>query len=332
MARFAAHLRSLKASSGNPSIRDLEKLTSDVGSPYKKSTIADKLSGNSKPDWLFVKTFVRACHKNTGAAGEPDLEIWRKSHLAMARKLAMQEKGSPGRILSDLEEVLSGISREDILRVMHAAGISDPTGHVPSPSELIARVTTLEQMVRLIDASIHSHELDRADRDTPTSLAQQGETVSPLVVFHSTGERVLVTLPLDMEIRTAGKYIVGEIFFRELPPSRRSGYLTDTTFTITHDGHTYYSGTLRDAGIRDQSQISVSSHATYPWHHNAELVAEIWELLREGYELRPKSALVGDMRATFYARMQRRGMSSDGMEGWILREHRALEILPLPKS
>lgn len=42
---FAMRLRRLQIDSGAPSVRDLERLTGKVGSPYTRGTIQDKLTG-----------------------------------------------------------------------------------------------------------------------------------------------------------------------------------------------------------------------------------------------------------------------------------------------
>ena len=77
---FAARLRRLQADSGGPSVRDLERLTDKVGSPYTRGTIQDKLTGRSAPTWEFVEAFVQACALHTGAAEQPDLRPWRAWH------------------------------------------------------------------------------------------------------------------------------------------------------------------------------------------------------------------------------------------------------------
>ncbi len=326
---FASRLQDLRASCGNPSIRLLEKLTKDMNSPYRRSTIQDKLSGKSKPDWIFVKTFVRACHKNAGKKGEPNLGNWRRLHLSMARKLANQEnEGIRSRILCDLEEALSAKSREDILRIMRAAGVRDTDGLVPSPNELIARVTTLQQMVRLIDACITPHDSNRAHEDAvPETSAQAGGMVSPMVVFRSTGERALVTLPLDMDVRAAARHIVGEIFLRELPQPRRLAYVHNTVeWVLVHEGRSYENGTLRDAGIGDNSEISVRSYLGYQFYHDASQAMAIWDALDNLYESSPEHALGYDVVATLVERMGRGG---DDLENLTPRRSSSLGILGL---
>lgn len=322
---FASRLQDLRASSGNPSVRELEKLTKDIGSPYRRSTIQDKLSGKSKPDWTFVKTFVRACHKNAGKSDEPNMEAWRKVHLAMARQLAKAQDGMRGRILCDLEEALSDLSDEELQTAMRVAGIHASVQAPASPRDLVANVTTLEQVARLIDACVHGG----AEAET---VAKPGQMVTPTVVFRSTGERVLVTLPLDMDVQAAAKYIVGEIFLRELPPPRRSIYLNeDVKWALVHEDEFYENGTLRDAGIGDHSQIWVKSYLGYPWSHDIGEVEQIRNYLQDWYETYPNSALIFDVRATVVERMRRHGPDLYGLGNYVPRESSTLEILGLPE-
>src|SRR3982750_1332818 len=44
---FAAQLRQSQLDAGGPSVRDLERLTAKVGTPYTRGTIQDKLTGRS---------------------------------------------------------------------------------------------------------------------------------------------------------------------------------------------------------------------------------------------------------------------------------------------
>src|SRR4051812_9269909 len=85
---FAARLRGLQVESGGPSVRDLERLTDKVGSPYTRGTIQDKLTGRSAPAWEFVEAFVRACALHADPTREPDLRPWRGWHAQMLRELA----------------------------------------------------------------------------------------------------------------------------------------------------------------------------------------------------------------------------------------------------
>ncbi|MEU4157212.1 WD40 repeat domain-containing protein [Actinoplanes sp. NPDC026670] len=84
---FAARLRRLQIDSGGPSVRDLERLTGKVGSPYTRGTIQDKLTGRSAPSAEFVEAFVLACALHQGAP-DPDLGRWTRWHAVMTRDVA----------------------------------------------------------------------------------------------------------------------------------------------------------------------------------------------------------------------------------------------------
>ncbi|GIF18847.1 WD40 repeat protein [Actinoplanes tereljensis] len=90
---FAVRLRGLQVDSGGPSVRDLERLTDKVGSPYTRGTIQDKLTGRSTAAWEFVEAFVRACALHAGTPSEPDLRPWRGWHAQMAQELAAARSG-----------------------------------------------------------------------------------------------------------------------------------------------------------------------------------------------------------------------------------------------
>ena len=90
---LAAHLRRLQIESGAPSVRDLERLTAKVGTPYTRGTIQDKLTGRSAAAWEFVEAFVNACALRTGADGDPDLREWRTWHSRMVREVAAARAG-----------------------------------------------------------------------------------------------------------------------------------------------------------------------------------------------------------------------------------------------
>ncbi|GAA4953264.1 HEAT repeat domain-containing protein [Actinoplanes utahensis] len=79
--RFAGKLTELRARSGNPSVRELERHM-----PFARSTISDNLSGRSLPSWAFVEAFVRACGHAAGTTEE-------SLHLAQWREALRQAKG-----------------------------------------------------------------------------------------------------------------------------------------------------------------------------------------------------------------------------------------------
>jgi WD40 repeat protein len=89
---FADRLRRLQVMSGGPSVRDLERLTDKLGTPYTRGTIHDKLTGRSTPAWEFVEAFVRACAVYAGG-GEADLRPWRGWHGQMMSEVAQARAG-----------------------------------------------------------------------------------------------------------------------------------------------------------------------------------------------------------------------------------------------
>ncbi|MET7419801.1 hypothetical protein [Dactylosporangium sp. NPDC005555] len=88
LAAFAEHLRGCRRLAGEPSLRELERLTRQAGRPYPRATIDDKLQGRTVPDWGFVAAFVAACHRNAGGTGDLDLAHWRREHVRMLADLA----------------------------------------------------------------------------------------------------------------------------------------------------------------------------------------------------------------------------------------------------
>ncbi|MEV0562133.1 hypothetical protein [Dactylosporangium sp. NPDC050588] len=66
LAAFAEHLGGCRRLAGEPSLREIERLTRQAGRPYPRATIDDKLQGRTVPDWGFVEAFVAACDRNAG--------------------------------------------------------------------------------------------------------------------------------------------------------------------------------------------------------------------------------------------------------------------------
>src|SRR3954469_24951293 len=93
LAWFAGRMRSLLVESGGPSLRDLVRLTAELGRPYGLSTIQAKLAGTPKPRWGVGETCVRACRRFAGRLDEPDLQTWRHDYHQLLRLLAEQRRG-----------------------------------------------------------------------------------------------------------------------------------------------------------------------------------------------------------------------------------------------
>lgn len=83
---LAEHLNRLRAQAGNPSVRDLAKLTErrEPGRAMSRSTIQDKLSGKNLPRMWQTLAFVRACADYAVSIGitlpdmDTDERVWRE--------------------------------------------------------------------------------------------------------------------------------------------------------------------------------------------------------------------------------------------------------------
>ncbi|MCE0538639.1 tetratricopeptide repeat protein [Kineosporia rhizophila] len=97
LSQFAEQLRALRNSSGAPSLRRLERLTGSLGNRLAPSTIAEKLNGQSRPDWEFVKIYVWACALQDGVSPgslhEVDLSEWKVAHQDLIQELANERAG-----------------------------------------------------------------------------------------------------------------------------------------------------------------------------------------------------------------------------------------------
>jgi WD40 repeat protein len=89
---FAQRMRDRRAQAGAPSLRTLEKLTKKIGQGYPRTTISDKLTGKSFPDWEFVKAFLAACAL-PGVVEEDDLQEWRTKYQEVRLALAKSRAG-----------------------------------------------------------------------------------------------------------------------------------------------------------------------------------------------------------------------------------------------
>jgi tetratricopeptide (TPR) repeat protein len=90
---FAEDLDRLRVAAGRPSLHQLVARSAGLARPLARSTISDKLTGKSVPDWDFVVSFVAACAAHAAAAGAPldpqaaALETWDARHLHMLREV-----------------------------------------------------------------------------------------------------------------------------------------------------------------------------------------------------------------------------------------------------
>jgi NB-ARC domain len=91
LAWFLDELRCLRRHAGSPSLNQLAAVSQANERPLRRSTLSDKLTGKSLPDWDFVVSFVAACATHAETAGQPlparltELGSWDAAHLRMLR-------------------------------------------------------------------------------------------------------------------------------------------------------------------------------------------------------------------------------------------------------
>jgi tetratricopeptide (TPR) repeat protein len=102
LAQFVGQLRRLRQLAGSPSLNRLAALTAHFERPLPRSTISDKLSARSLPEWDFVVSFVLACRSHAEESGVSvpadlvDLAHWDLAHLTMLRTI--DDAGAEGRL------------------------------------------------------------------------------------------------------------------------------------------------------------------------------------------------------------------------------------------
>jgi hypothetical protein len=93
LAAFVAELARLRELCGSPSLTELASHSAVLQHPLARSTISDKLTAKSFPDWDFVVSFVMACDAHARKAGalappdDVDLARWDARHLQLLREL-----------------------------------------------------------------------------------------------------------------------------------------------------------------------------------------------------------------------------------------------------
>lgn len=94
---FVARLARLRQAAGAPSLNRLAALSAHLDRPLARSTISDKLTGRSMPNWDFVVAFVTACEayaRKTGVVLSPDLTDLAKWDAAHWRLLHLIDDGN----------------------------------------------------------------------------------------------------------------------------------------------------------------------------------------------------------------------------------------------
>jgi hypothetical protein len=134
LIRFAEELSRLRTLAGNPSLKNLVVVTADLEHPLARSTVSDKLTAKSVPDWDFVVSFVTGCQRYATSTGVPlaadlvDLARWEEAHWRMLSAL----DGARG------EDRLAAAARAEIVR-------HGERGGAPSP-ELAALAGILDEL------------------------------------------------------------------------------------------------------------------------------------------------------------------------------------------
>jgi HEAT repeats/NACHT domain len=148
LAAFAYRLRGAVQNAGDLSVRDLEKLSRDLGNPYSRQTFNQKLNGRSKPDWKFVETLITACARSGGRdVSQPELDRWRDAH---------------GRFLSELAAIRN--NRRERYRGT-AAAVRELTALPPDDEFVRERAAYLALLRDRFDALDHTNAL-AASTDT----------------------------------------------------------------------------------------------------------------------------------------------------------------------
>jgi len=95
VADFKALLQQFRIIGGNPPFRVLAHLFRELNRTEAHSTIHQKVTGKTVPDWPFVETFVQACVRHAGTGEAPDLQRWRDLHTRMLAAIARQGSSLP---------------------------------------------------------------------------------------------------------------------------------------------------------------------------------------------------------------------------------------------
>ncbi|MEW2473308.1 tetratricopeptide repeat protein [Micromonospora gifhornensis] len=91
LARFVGELKRLRQLAGAPSLNTLVAISASLRQPLARSTLSDKLTAKSLPDWSFVASFVNACLGHADQLGIrlpaelTDLGRWDAEHLRLLR-------------------------------------------------------------------------------------------------------------------------------------------------------------------------------------------------------------------------------------------------------
>jgi len=226
---------------------------------------------------------------------------------------ARQDQQNLHTILQDLEAALGRLSQRELDRVAADQDVLPADFGSLDVGQMISIARSRRRLLQLIDACVAANNV-LSPEEEESLITSDGEVASPTVVFHSSGERFTVTLPLDLTVSDAAKKIVADYFLRELPPKRRTAYLFHTDFFLVNNGQILYRGSLRDAGVNDSSQLTVITAVQYPFAHDADMVVGYFE----SDTVRMADAayrLMSYIRSTLRVRLNEHGLDISGTAG-----------------
>ena len=201
MVRFADRLRRLRLASGAPPLKRLADLTAELGRPLARSTISDKLTAKSLPEWDFVVWFVHGCVASARRAGArvpadlTDLAGWDAAHWRLLRAL---DEGRAG-------DRLTAAARAEIAR---------RTGPPADPSRPSGPVET-GVVPRQLPATTRHFAARAVELATLTELADEAGRVGPAVVIAAiTGTAGIgkTALVVHWAHQAAGRFPDGQLY------------------------------------------------------------------------------------------------------------------------
>jgi hypothetical protein len=142
LTRFAEELTRLRMLAGAPSLNQLVALTAGLERPLARSTVSDKLTAKSVPDWDFVVSFVTGCRAYAANAGVPlpaalvDLARWETEHWRMLSTLDS----------ADGEDRLTAAARVELGRHRELDAGSGPRAGRGSDGDLAALADLLDEL------------------------------------------------------------------------------------------------------------------------------------------------------------------------------------------
>ncbi|WP_143832084.1 hypothetical protein [Nocardiopsis sp. CNR-923] len=204
------------------------------------------------------------------------------------------------RVIADLEETLGQLSIPDQEWVANKIGVHfDATEDRPL-QRLILGARLQGKLLSLIEGAAYGKRLEGSGVENEWE-SEDAEMLNLTVAFTSTGERMEVALPLDMDMQVAARKVIGEVFLRDLRPSRRSVYLQNVSYYFSGSTLGKNMGTLRESGLVNGDVVNITGAYKYPWTHDAEMVSEMDSMMREEMESHAYVRLLQDVMCTVLA-------------------------------